>query len=402
MSGIQQDSNASDVDTTDVDTEADRLADVAAVGLFGTAPEERFDRITRLATELFGVPIAAVSLVDSDRQWFKSRQGLDRSGSARRDSICSTTIAGAGPLVVEDLTADDRFTDNLFVTGDDGIRFYAGYPLSGPGGHHVGALCIMDREPHRLGDRERKLLADLAMIVEREMVLDQELAGAAAVQKALLPTEAPAISGWDVAGCCVSDRSVGGDFYDWYPSAGATVSVTVADVMGKGMTAALVTATVRAVLRAGAATPDLAAVMAAASVVLDRDLSATAAFATAFCARLQPDSGRIDYVDAGHGLAFVASPTGELSRLHAGGPPLGALPDSTWDCGRAEVPEGGALLVCSDGMLDAFGGRLSAVDRIARLIDTGRPAEMEARFLAETGALRRPGDDLTVVVARRR
>jgi serine phosphatase RsbU (regulator of sigma subunit) len=266
---------------------------------------------------------------------------------------------------VEDARQDVRFVDNPLVRGDPHIRFYAGYPLSGPGGHHVGTLCIMDRQPRTLDDGQVLVLRDLARWVEREMAHEEELDRARAVQEALLPRSAPAVSGWDVAGLCLVARNVGGDFYDWSPAAGGSLAVTVADVMGKGMGAAIVMATVRAVLRAGSLEPDPAHAMQSASAVLDSDLVSTGAFVTAFTARLHLDSSTVEYVDAGHGLAFVVG-DGGAAQLTGGGPPLGVFPDSAWPSGRADIEPGGALLVCSDGVLDAFGSDRRALAAIAR------------------------------------
>ncbi|NPU91031.1 MAG: GAF domain-containing protein [Gammaproteobacteria bacterium] len=134
-----------------------------------TPPEERFDRLTRLAKTLFGTEMALVSLVDTDRQWFKSRQGLDASETPRDISFCGHAILGSDILEVTDARQDPRFADNPLVVGPPHIRFYAGAPLKAASGHRVGTLCIIDSKPRQLTLRERNMLDDLAGCVEEEL-----------------------------------------------------------------------------------------------------------------------------------------------------------------------------------------------------------------------------------------
>ncbi|MHC5011618.1 MAG: GGDEF domain-containing protein [Planctomycetota bacterium] len=150
------------------DDEVQRLRTLRALELLDTPPEERFDRVTRLARRLFDVPIALVSLVDEDRQWFKSRQGLDAEETPREISFCGHAILGDRVLVVEDALQDNRFHDNPLVTGQPGVRFYAGHPLSAQDGSKMGTLCLVDRQPRTLSRDDLELLSDLAAMVESE------------------------------------------------------------------------------------------------------------------------------------------------------------------------------------------------------------------------------------------
>ncbi len=150
--------------------EADRLMSLHALRLLDTPPEERFDRITRLAQIVLGSPIARVSLVDAKRQWFKSSQGLPGLRETPRElSFCAHAILGEGIMEIPDLAADERFRDNPFVTGEPRLRFYAGSPISSPDGRRVGALCVADRRPRELTVAERGALKDLAALVEDEL-----------------------------------------------------------------------------------------------------------------------------------------------------------------------------------------------------------------------------------------
>lgn len=134
--------------------------------LLDTEAEPALDRITALAARLFAVPIAAVSMVDSDRTWFKSCVGVDVRESSRDDSFCAHAILTPEPTIVEDATLDDRFAANPFVTGNAKIRFYAGIPLTSRDGHCLGSLCVVDVRPRQLSALELSTLTDLARMVE--------------------------------------------------------------------------------------------------------------------------------------------------------------------------------------------------------------------------------------------
>jgi len=166
--------------------ESERLASLRALGLLDTEAEERFDRITHLARVLFDVPIVLISLVDADRQWFKSRQGLQAKETAREVSFCGHAILGAEIFEIPDATADARFRDNPLVSGAPDVRFYAGAPLSAPDGHRIGTLCLVDRKPRQLTQTQRQVLKELAVLVEHEIA-------------ASAPGEAPALPGASAA-----------------------------------------------------------------------------------------------------------------------------------------------------------------------------------------------------------
>ena len=120
--------------------EAARLDTLHSLSILDTPPEERFDRLTRLARRLFDVPIALVSLVDDDRQWFKSHAGLDVTQTSRDVSFCAHALLEGNTMVIQDALNDNRFHDNPLVTGTPGIRFYAGRPLTAPNGAPIGTL----------------------------------------------------------------------------------------------------------------------------------------------------------------------------------------------------------------------------------------------------------------------
>jgi two-component sensor histidine kinase len=150
--------------------EPQRLAALKRYDLLDTPPEQAFDRITRLAACVLGMPISLVTLLDETRQWFKARYGLDSRWTSREIAFCSYTILDTDTLVVPDAVADDRFATNPLVTEDPHIRFYAGAPLITPDGYTLGTLCVIDRRPHpEFSDEQRRLLEDLADLVMMEI-----------------------------------------------------------------------------------------------------------------------------------------------------------------------------------------------------------------------------------------
>jgi class 3 adenylate cyclase len=154
--------------------EPERLAALLELGILDTAPDERFERITRLARHLFGVPMVAVSFVDANRQWFKACFGLPPE-LPRDSAFCAHAILRSNTLVIPDALQDPRFADNPLVLGEPFIRFYAGHPLHSPSGHPVGTLCIIDREPRELTADQIGLLRDLATMVEHELNLEHRV-----------------------------------------------------------------------------------------------------------------------------------------------------------------------------------------------------------------------------------
>lgn len=146
-----------------------RLAALRGLNILDTPAEERFDRLTRLAQHLLSMPIAVVSLVDSNRQWFKSCQGLDASETPRSISFCGHAILEDQLFIIPDALLDPRFADNPLVTDAPNIRFYAGQPLRAADGNRVGTLCVIDSKPRHLTQIERDSLRDLALLVEGEL-----------------------------------------------------------------------------------------------------------------------------------------------------------------------------------------------------------------------------------------
>lgn len=152
-----------------LDSEQQRLIALADSGLMDSPPDAMLDRLTWLASRITGCPTALVSLLTSERQWFKSRVGLDVSQTPREAAFCSHAIMAPEGMVVEDAQADSRFADNPLVVGAPFIRFYAGVPITDAESNRLGTLCVLDSKPHQLSADQLRGLVELAAMVTAEI-----------------------------------------------------------------------------------------------------------------------------------------------------------------------------------------------------------------------------------------
>ena len=151
--------------------ETSRVKALLGLSILDTKAEERFDRLTRMAQRVLKVPIALVSLLDSNRQWIKSCQGIQVQETSRDISFCSHAILDDETFVIPDTKLDTRFFDNPLVVGEPNIRFYAGQPLKAKDGSNIGTLCVIDNKPRILSQSDIDFLQDLAVMVENELNL---------------------------------------------------------------------------------------------------------------------------------------------------------------------------------------------------------------------------------------
>ena len=155
--------------------EADRLRALRNYKILDTKPEERFDELTQLAAIICGVPISLITLIDADRQWFKSKVGLEISETPRAQAFCTHAIMQPQMFEVPDAAEDARFARNPLVTGNPNIRFYAGAPLATADGHLLGTMCVLDREPRTLTGEQKRALEILGRQVVANMQLRTDL-----------------------------------------------------------------------------------------------------------------------------------------------------------------------------------------------------------------------------------
>ncbi|MDJ1115556.1 PP2C family protein-serine/threonine phosphatase [Microbacterium dauci] len=378
--------------------EAARQRALDALDVLDRPRDERLDRVTRLAQQMFDVPMVSVSLLDHDRQWRISEQGFDGEREApRAESFCNATVTRGAMLVLDDAASDRDFADNPFVAGDPHLRFYAGQPLEAPGGEHIGTLCIVDVKPRHLDAQQRELLREMATWVQSEILREHEYDRASAIQRALLPRHAPEFEGYTLAADAIAAGEVMGDIYDWYLHDGR-LRIALADVMGKGVGAGMIAAATRASLRTA---PDRSLLQAVEEIdaQISADLADIHMFVTAFVAELDGPSGRVRVVDAGHSLSFVVRADDSWEPLRSTGLPLGMGVDEPRSETEIVLHPGDALLSCSDGILDVL-DEADPFGQVLRALRARGPAGAVAEGI-ELARSRRAPDDVTLMVIRR-
>lgn len=243
-------------------TEAARMEALRRYEILDTPPDGAFDRLTALAARLCATPMSVVSIVDTDRIWFKSRYGVDVTEIGRDPGLCASAILQDGPWIVEDARHDPRTLANPLVAGEFGLQFYLGVPLITADGHGIGTLCVLDREPRAVTEQHVADLSDLAAIVVDEMELrlsalkrlsaerdarEQSEDLAQVLQSNLLPASLPDVDGLDLSVRYVAaDRGrVGGDFYDVRVTQDSDTVLLIGDVEGHGPYAAAATSLAR-------------------------------------------------------------------------------------------------------------------------------------------------------------
>ncbi|MFJ6000454.1 PP2C family protein-serine/threonine phosphatase [Streptomyces sp. NPDC092370] len=342
----------------DLNVEAARIEAVRRYDILDTPPNGAFDRVAAMAARLFDVPVATVTIVDTDRIWFKAAHGLEGVKEIGRDpGLCGSAILRDDALVIPDTLRDPVAADNPLVAGEMGVRFYAAAPIITPDGHRLGTVNVLDTKPRSITEDDTATLADLAAIVLDEMELrlsalralrneqqrreaesrqaEMERARAEAeraareqaekdktaiaafastLQRTLLPPALPVVPGLELA-ChyrTASVHDVGGDYYDVFPVDGSRWAFFLGDVCGKGPEAATVTALARHTLRAAAQMdPDPVTVLSTLNTALLTDVTAGSRFCTTFFGLLAPreDGGfTVTVATGGHPPAYHVRP----------------------------------------------------------------------------------------------
>jgi sigma-B regulation protein RsbU (phosphoserine phosphatase) len=358
--------------------ETERLTDLRALEILDTPSEERFDRITRLATQIFEMPIAYIALIDSDRQWFKAKCGVTVDATGRDVSFCGHTILQDDPLIVPDATRDARFHDNPLVVGEPFIRFYAGFPLRGPKGYKVGTFCLADRRPRSLDGRQLAVLGELAAMAEHELQmvsliyyqhelletknahlatsqkLARELADAADYVQSLLPAPLgpPVHTDW----CFRTSSQLGGDLFGYHWLDDTRLAVYLFDVCGHGVGAALLSIAVHTALRSetlpNARFDQPAEVLAGLNQAFPMEKNNNKFF-TLWYGVYDRSSRRLRYANAGHPPAVLLDGPG-TSPMKLGLPSLmiGVSPDAAFETENHLMTSGSRLYLYSDGVID--------------------------------------------------
>ncbi|MEM6822050.1 MAG: GAF domain-containing SpoIIE family protein phosphatase [Verrucomicrobiota bacterium] len=357
--------------------EQQRLEDLKSLEILETGSEDRFDRITRLASRIFDVPIAYIAMVDTNRQWFKSEVGLNACETSREVSFCGHTILKNAPLIISDASKDDRFFDNPMVTGEPNIRFYAGRPLKGPNGHNVGTLCLADQKPREFCDEELKQLEDLSLIVEKELhfhdlvqlqekllttqsvllqkqkQMAEELKSAAAYVRHLLPE--PLSEPVDVQWIFTPSTELAGDSFSYKWIDDEHFLMFLIDVAGHGVSSALLSTSVLNYAKS----MDFAEMDFDLGTIVNKINNAFPAenhdgrFFSMWIGIYQKSSRLLRYVNGGHPSPFLLRPRNEsVLPLEVSDLLFGILEDHTYKVGECTLEAGDQLLVFSDGIYE--------------------------------------------------
>ena len=411
--------------------EAARIDVVRRYEILDTPPDGAFDRISALAARLFNVPIAIVSVVDTDRIWFKAHHGLPDVSEIGRDAgLCASAILHHGPWIVNDAACDPRTLANPLVAGDFGLRFYAGVPLTTHDGYNLGTLCVLDYEPRLVTEVETAILADLAALVMDELELRlvarrtvaradrlrreaEELADA--LQASLLPPLAPDLPGMEVATRYLAGEQglkVGGDFFDVFRLASNDWGIVLGDTCGKGARPASLAALARWTIRASSVyqfnpsdvLPDVNAVLLA-----DNEAGHDDQFCTAVFSRLQLDTcgAWLTVASAGHPLPVLVRRAGRVEVRGSATLPLGMFDTIAPIDERVGLGPGDALVLYTDGITEARDetGETFGEARLTETLQglTGEPAAIMADGIISAARRFSGGrlvDDVAIVVVR--
>ncbi|MFJ7769398.1 PP2C family protein-serine/threonine phosphatase [Streptomyces sp. NPDC097107] len=399
----------------DPDVEAARIAAVRRYDILDTPPDGAFDRVAAMAARLFDVPVATVTIVDTDRIWFKAAHGLEGVAEIGRDpGLCGSAILRDDAMVIPDTLQDPVAVDNPLVAGEMGVRFYAAAPIITPEGHRLGTVNVLDTRPRAITEEDTATLADLAAIVLDEMELrlsalralhdeqarreaekrhteaeraraeaeraraeaeraarekaEQDRAAIAAfastLQRTLLPPALPVVPGLELA-ChyrTASAHDVGGDFYDVFPLDGGRWAFFLGDVCGKGPEAATVTALARHTLRTAAQiNAEPVTVLSALNTMLLTDVTAGHRFCTVLFGLLEPrENGgfTVTVATGGHPPAYHVRPddSGAVrvrSVRPQGGMLVGAFFEAPFAQTAFSLTAGESLFLYTDGLIEA-------------------------------------------------
>ena len=377
-----------------------RIAVLGALGLLDEQKESRFDRVLAMACEFFRMPRAALVLAGRTTLILKAEHGFTEAAPRLAGSFTEAVMLSPVTLVIDDARLDPRFADHAMVIGEPFIRLYVGQALKAPGGEVIGSFAMSSPETRSFDEDEQRKFRHVAHWLEEELARETDHKRAANVQRALTPryTEMP---GYEIVGASTPARAVGGDFFDWHLS-GDGLAVTIADVMGKGVGAALIAATVRAALRATQPTMEVDEAVGMAAAILDEDLSGTDSFATLFHANVNQATGVVKYIDAGHGLTLIVRADGSYDRLAHDDLPLGAQLEKDWTKHETVLQHGDTLISFSDGVLDLFDGGFGSFDSVAALVTRSSSAADVISILTSMAEDDPDADDVVVLAVRRK
>lgn len=394
---------------SEIENERARLAALRAYEILDTLPEASYDDISRVAAEICGTPIALISLVDEHRQWYKSHIGVDVRETPREHAFCAQAILEPGTvMVVEDASRDPRFADNPLVTGAPHIRFYAGAPLVNAEGHALGTLCVIDREPGWLSQRQQESLQALARQVVAQMELRRALARLASnarelsaanaalerrnaqmvrsrdelaalchlledqasamerdlhraeiIQRSLLPHVVPKLRDVCLHTLYRPGHNIGGDLFDVVVVHDRYLVLVMADAAGHGVSAALISMLFKNRLQVTGDSgrpyrPSEA--LSRLNAAMQHDKPAPGVFVTATICLMDMLERTLLMASAGHPPLIWLPADGEARLFEHTGPALGLYANAEYGEHSMKLGQGDRILLYTDGLFGAVGG----------------------------------------------
>lgn len=407
--------------------EAARMEALRRYEILDSPPDGAFDRLTALAARLCSTPMSLVSLVDTDRIWFKSRFGIEAPEVGRDPGLCASAILQDGPWIVEDARHDPRTLANPLVAGEFGLQFYLGVPLITADGHGIGTLCVLDREPRAATEQHVRDLSDLASIVVDEMELrlsalnrlsaerearkrSEDLAQV--LQSNLLPASLPDVDGLDLSVSYLpADRGrVGGDFYDVRVTQDSDTVLLIGDVEGHGPHAAAATSLARETMLAlaeAAWSPARSLESLNRAMRIRQTQQTENRYCTIAAVRLAAgaETWTATVSLGGHPQPVLVHGDGSVETIGTYGSMLGWIDEPVFHDDTFTLRPGDCIVLYTDGLTDACpgvpnleNGTLQSL--LSHVAD--QPAEVIADTLLEAVRLRTstPRDDIAILVAR--
>jgi hypothetical protein len=358
----------------------------------GPIDEKRLHSITDLVRDVLHVPFAAIYVEETLRAL--DIDALVNGTTTVLREFCDEVLAASGPVTRPLAMPTSQDAPNADLGG---LRFLGGTALRGATANPVGVLIIGDTQLRSLRIAELATLHRLGHVVEQLVSFRAELRRGAEIQRLISGAE-PAVPTWERAAACLPASQVSGSFLDWHTDGDSRLLVTMADVMGSGVGAGLLAATIRAAVRGATATHDFSRAIDAAATLLSPDLEAAGALCTLFLARCGADRS-IDYINAGNAHGFIVGP-GRTPRVLSSGLPLGLIAGHRWEPSTVQLGPADILLVVSEGVLSLHGG-LEATLVAAQLAVNECTSLRELPLqLASPARSARRSSDVTVVALR--
>lgn len=347
--------------------EVERMKLLHELNILDTDAEDIYDGIVYIASRICQVPVSTITLIDNDRQWFKSAIGVSHRENPRIYSFCAQAILGNDILEVPDSLKDDRFKDNPLAKCDPGVRFYAGVPLELKDGLNMGTLCVIDHKPNKLTDEQLKALRYLgwqvtmllelrlknALLLQKQNALNADLNAASVIQKSFLPPSQQRCNGFEIASFWEPAHGLGGDIFNAIKGNEKTIFYII-DVCGHDVPSALVTVSIAQFFYQNV-NSSFALSPVEMMGVLNKEypFERFDRFFTIFYLIVDDATGHFKYTSGGHPPAIILKKNGELKLLEKGGTVIGLeSQDSVFEEGEGVLENGDKVFLYTDGILE--------------------------------------------------